>query len=29
LSGDEFKQNVEALDIKLTDQELAWLDLRE
>jgi len=29
LSGDEFKQNVEALDIKLTDQELAWLDLRD
>ena len=25
--GEEFKANVEALDVKLTAQELAWLDL--
>jgi len=25
---DEFKANVEALDIKLTQEEIAWLDLQ-
>jgi len=28
LTGDEFRHNVEALDIKLTPEEVAWLDLR-
>jgi aryl-alcohol dehydrogenase-like predicted oxidoreductase len=27
-TGDEFAQNAAALDVKLTAQELAWLDLR-
>jgi len=27
-SGEEFKANVEALDVTLTAEELAWLDLR-
>jgi aryl-alcohol dehydrogenase-like predicted oxidoreductase len=27
-SRDEFKANVEALDIKLTQEEIAWLDLQ-
>jgi aryl-alcohol dehydrogenase-like predicted oxidoreductase len=27
-SGAEFKQNVEALDLELTADEMAWLDLR-
>jgi aryl-alcohol dehydrogenase-like predicted oxidoreductase len=25
---DKFKANVEALDIKLTQEEIAWLDLQ-
>lgn len=28
LTGDEFKVNVEALDVKLTPEEIAWLDLQ-
>ncbi len=27
-SAEEFKQNVEALEIELTDEETAWVDLR-
>jgi len=27
-TGEEFRQNAAALDLKLTDKELAWLDLR-
>ena len=27
-TGDEFKTNVKALDVKLTPQEIAWLDLQ-
>lgn len=27
-TGEEFRQNTAALDLKLTEQELAWLDLR-
>lgn len=28
-SGDEFRANLEALEIKLTPEEMAWLDLRD
>lgn len=28
-NGDEFRQNAAALDLELTPQELAWLDLRD
>ena len=28
LTGGEFKANVEALDVTLTPEEIAWLDLR-
>jgi aryl-alcohol dehydrogenase-like predicted oxidoreductase len=27
-SGGEFRENIDALDVKLTDAEMAWLDLR-
>jgi aryl-alcohol dehydrogenase-like predicted oxidoreductase len=27
-SGEEFRENCEALAVHLTDEEMAWLDLR-
>jgi len=28
LSADQFEENVEALDVVLTDEEVSWLDLK-